>query len=134
MKTRFTSNYICLIVFVGLLSCVDRDESSHYLVGNWKATWETDPSGYPGLSEVLDFTMEGNFLIEKDSITIDGYGYKGCIFSEDTIHHQLIWKVKNDSLLLYNDPETPGLVYKIVSSDKQSVKLQLEDIFVTLSK
>ncbi len=126
------------IVTMGLsgvwLSCVSEDSEANNLMGHWDATWETDPAGYPGLSDQLDFTMKGKFLIEQDSITIDGYGYSGCIFSEDTIHHKLVWKVQNDSLMLFNDPETPGLVYKILESGTRSVKLQLEDIFVTLSK
>ncbi|XOV92509.1 MAG: hypothetical protein ACFHWX_20175 [Bacteroidota bacterium] len=129
-----TGNRYLLLWIVAILAACSSGNESNNFEGTWKAVWETDPSGYPGISDQLDFTMSGIFQIESDSLTIEGYGYKGCIFSEDTIHHKLVWKIKNDSLLLFNEPGTPGLVYKIVESKNDMLKLQLEDIYVTLTK
>ncbi len=123
-----------IILSASVLYACDSPSGNHQYLGDWAAVWETDPAGYPGLSNQLDFTMKGHFLIEEDSITIEGYGYKGCIFTEDTIQHKLTWQVSNDSLILFNDPKTPGLTYKIIESGEQQIKLQLEDIYVTLSK
>ncbi|MBV6642815.1 MAG: hypothetical protein KI791_19010 [Cyclobacteriaceae bacterium] len=123
-----------MAVVLATQACSTTSSGDQGFQGNWKAIWETDPAGYPGLSDKLDFTMGGRFLIEGDSITIEGYGYKGCIFTEDTIHHKLIWKIRNDSLMLYNDAQTPGLTYRIIQSGEGQIKLQLEDIFVTLTK
>lgn len=125
---------IIALLSLCLMACSSEKDSSRGLEGLWNATWEIDPAGYPDIKEQMDFTMHGQFIIDADSITIEGYGYRGCIFSEDTIHHKLMWKVQNDSLLLFNDSNMPGLVYKIVEFKDRSLKLQLEDIFVTLSK
>ncbi len=125
--------YVTVVAIVFIYACGTPQGNSEYL-GTWSAHWETDPAGYPGISKELDFTMSGKFMFEEDSITIEGYGFKGCIFTEDTIHHKLIWQISNDSLKLFNDPDTPGLVYKIIESGKGKIKLQLEDIYVTLSK
>ncbi|CAN0069896.1 unnamed protein product [Chrysoparadoxa australica] len=127
--------YLYLLITVLVIACGSERDSSHSKwEGEWKAEWQTDPSGYPEVSGELDFTMEGKFVFVSDSITIIGYGYKGCIFSEDTIKHTLIWKVSNDSLMLYNDEKSPGLTYKITQSDESAIKLQLEDIYVSLNK
>tara|TARA_Y100001972_G_C7666655_1_gene337287 strand:+ start:6962 stop:7363 length:402 start_codon:yes stop_codon:yes gene_type:complete len=126
--------YLVVVFTLVLQACGTSTSENQQYLGTWAAVWETDPAGYPGLSDQLDFTMSGRFLIEKDSITIEGYGYKGCIFTEDTIHHRLIWRINNDSLKLFNDPDTPGLAYKIIESESRKIRLQLEDIYVTLSK
>ena len=127
-------NKYFVIVAVVIQACGVSSKDSHPYHGSWIALWETDPAGYPGLTEQFDFTMSGRFLIEEDSITIEGYGYKGCIFTEDTIHHKLTWQISNDSLKLFNEPGTPGLAYKIIESENHKIRLQLEDIYVTLSK
>ncbi|MEQ9216512.1 MAG: hypothetical protein RLO17_00630 [Cyclobacteriaceae bacterium] len=126
--------YLAIIIVICCYACNRSSGENEQYLGSWVAFWETDPAGYPGLSGQLDFTMNGRFVIEEDSITIEGYGYQGCIFTEDTIHHKLIWRISNDSLKLFNDPDTPGLAYKIIQSEEDKIKLQIEDIYVTLSK
>ena len=102
--------------------------------GTWQAEWSTDPSGYPEIQGITDFTMPGEVTFRGDSITIEGYGFKGCIFNSDTISHSLTWEVRNDSLLLYNEESMPGIIYSIVDSDNERIQLQLEDIFLTLTR
>lgn len=126
--------YLIVVFALASQACGTSTNENQQYLGSWVAFWETDPAGYPGLSGQLDFTMNGRFVIEEDSITIEGYGYQGSIFTEDTIHHKLIWRISNDSLKLFNDPDTPGLAYKIIQSEEDKIKLQIEDIYVTLSK
>ena len=102
--------------------------------GTWQAEWSTDPSGYPEIQGITDFTMPGKVTFSGDSITIEGYGFKGCIFNSDTISHSLIWKVRNDSLLLFNEESMPGIIYSIVIAEDKKIRLQLEDIFLTLTR
>ncbi len=127
--------YLFIFFIIFFFACGSEKESQeNKWVGKWDARWETDPSGYPELSGQLDFSMRGTFTFKEDSITIVGFGYEGCIFSEDTIGHTLVWEISNDSLMLYNNSNTPGLSYKVVEASKNKIRLQLEDIFVSLTK
>ena len=102
--------------------------------GNWKAEWETPPESYPGVED-MEFYMDGNFVFTSDSLTVTANGYPDCIFSVDTVSHSQLWYVSNDTLFLVNDPDIPGMTYRVASKSDDRIKLQLmEDIFVTLSR
>lgn len=105
------------------------------LKGTWNAEWEmmTSPSA-PGKPE--SHRMNG-FMQFKDngSVSITIYGYQGCIFSSDTIHNELNYKIEDDSLTIYNGEDQFQLSYLIESFSTDEIQLQLmEDIGVTLRK
>ncbi len=103
-------------------------------VGSWKAEWETPPESYPEIVD-MEFYMDGNFVFTKDSLTVIANGYPGCIFGVDTLSHTQSWYVSGDTLFLANDPESPGLTYRVTYREQGQIKLQfLDDIFVTLTK
>lgn len=123
-----------LAAIVLCLSC-STEEKPVTWEGRWKATWETDPAAFAGIVGVTDFTMPGYFIFTDDKVNIQAFGFPGCAFSVDTLDHTLFWKVRNDSLLLINDADTPGMAYQITESNSKRVKLQLlGDIFVNLEK
>jgi hypothetical protein len=102
--------------------------------GNWKAEWETPPESYPEVED-MEFYMDGSFVFTADSLTVTANGYPDCIFNVDTLSHTQSWYVSNDTLFLVNDPESPGMTYRVASKSEDRIRLQLmEDIFVTLSK
>lgn len=125
-----------VILFVVLIaSCSGGDEKTALWEGEWNATWETDPASFEGVDGISSYTMSGKVNFSGENVTIKAYGFDGCVFSKDTLNHSLQWKVSNDSLILINDEDTPGMVYQINEQSSDKVKLQLmEDIFLTLEK
>tara|TARA_R110000868_G_scaffold100896_1_gene277709 strand:- start:978 stop:1412 length:435 start_codon:yes stop_codon:yes gene_type:complete len=106
------------------------------VIGNWQAQWVTDPSSYPDVDPSVNFTMDGKFEFDsKGKVTISAYGYKGCIFSSDTLVHSLNWKLKNDTLQLVNENDMHGMTYSVLNLSAETMKLQLmDDIFLNLNK
>jgi len=105
-------------------------------LGEWKAEWETPPESpsYAGIQD-MEFYMDGSFVFSGDSLTVQNNGYPGCIFAVDTLMHTQLWSVSNDTLMTFNDPNTPGMTYKIKELAQDRIQLQLmEDIFVTLTR
>ncbi|MEQ8907189.1 hypothetical protein [Ekhidna sp.] len=102
--------------------------------GKWVAEWETPPESYPGIED-MEFYMDGSFVFTPDSLTVTANGYPDCIFNVDTLSHTQSWYVSSDTLFLVNDPESPGMTYRISTMSNNRITLQLmEDIFVTLTK
>ena len=118
-------------VILSLLSCSD----DHKLEGTWDAIWETSPESFGKIEGIENFTMNGKFIFNGDSITIIAHGYKGCVFGVDTIKHSQKWKVQNDTLYLLNKTNLRGISYFIRSKNEDFIELQLmEDIFIHLKK
>lgn len=117
-----------ILIIIVLTSCSSSKEE-------YAAEWETNPASFAGVTDVSDYTMSGKFIFDGDEVNIQAYGFEGCVFSKDTLNHTLKWKVSNDSLITYNDEETPGMVYLINDTTGNTIHLQLmEDIFLTLKK
>ncbi|MEQ8470338.1 MAG: hypothetical protein RIC35_04095 [Marinoscillum sp.] len=122
-----------LIVF--LAACSSSSEIPEGWEGSWTATWVTDPASFEGIEGITDYTMPGKVIFDADEVNIKAFGFEGCVFSKDTLDHSLKWKVSNDSLILINDEETPGMVYLIKEKTSDKIKLQLmDDIFLNLEK
>ncbi len=118
-------------VILSLLSCSD----DHKLEGTWDAIWETSPESFGKIEGIENFTMNGKFIFNGDSITIIAHGYKGCVFGVDTIKHSQKWNLQNDTLYLVNETNLKGISYLIRSKDENYIELQLmEDIFIHLKK
>ena len=103
-------------------------------IGLWKAEWETPPESYPELVD-MEFYMDGHFVFTQDSLRVIANGYPDCIFGVDTLSHTQSWYVSGDTLFLMNDPQSPGITYRVAYKEENRIRLQfLEDIFVTLTK
>ena len=103
-------------------------------VGSWKAEWETPPESYPDMVD-MEFYMDGRFTFTEDSLEVIANGYPDCIFNVDTLSHTQSWYVSSDTLFLVNDPESPGMTYRVAYKEEGRIKLQLmDDIFVTLTR
>ncbi len=117
-----------IVLIFAMASCSSNKEE-------YGAIWETDPASFAGVTDVSDYTMDGKFIFDGDEVTIQAYGFEGCVFSKDTLNHTLKWKISNDSLITFNDEETPGMVYTIMDTTDNIIHLQLmDDIFVTLER
>lgn len=130
-------NRIILFILIAssiIVSC--SDQKNNELEGEWNVQWVTDPASYPDVDASINFTMNGKFTFEKSGkLTIDAYGYEGCIFSNDTLSHSLNWKVKNDTLSTFNNKDLHGISYKITEQSPNKVKLQMmEDIYLHLTR
>ncbi|MFY0605549.1 MAG: hypothetical protein JXR10_02470 [Cyclobacteriaceae bacterium] len=131
-------NFVYLLVLVFFVSACSSGSNSERPAGwegDWEALWVTDSASFEGISGITDFTMPGKVTFQGDKVTIKAFGFEGCVFSKDTLDHSLSWKVSNDSLILINDEDTPGMVYQIMNKTNDVVELKLmDDIFLTLSK
>lgn len=122
------------VFFLYVFASCSSDKTSDWQ-GEWQATWETDPAAFATLGSSVDYTMNGKVTFDEDQVNIKAYGYDKCVFSKDTLDHTLHWKVSNDSLILINDMQTPGMVYLIKEKSDEKIRLQLmDDIFLTLNK
>ena len=124
------------MVTIILAACTSGDnEQPANWHGEWNATWETDPASFEGVEGITHFTMPGKITFDATMVNIKAFGFEGCAFSIDTLDHSLSWKISNDSLILVNDEDTPGMVYQIKEASNEKIRLQLmEDIFLTLEK
>lgn len=133
-----TKNLIIILAIVFSACSGGSEKSSDQpegWVGEWQATWTTDPASFEGVEGLTDFTMPGVVTFDPEQVNIKAYGFEGCVFSKDTLDHSLKWKVQNDSLILINDEDTPGMIYQIKEQTAERIHLQLmEDIFLTLEK
>jgi hypothetical protein len=126
-------SFFLILILIAACSVSDNERPGEWR-GDWKAYWETPPESYPGIDGV-DFTMDGIFEFNGDSMTITAYGYPGCIFHADTIKHTQSWKIGSDTLFLYSDPEAISMTYIIQRLNADSIRLQLmDDIFITLTR
>ena len=125
-----------LIISILVFSCSPSLEKARLneWQGTWTAQWELLPESYPGIENMM-FSMNGSFIFENDSLTVEANGFEGCIFNSDTLSHTQFWHVSNDTLFLMNNSDLPGIIYIVKSQSKNKIELQLvEDIFVTLTK
>lgn len=128
-----------LILSVLVYACTSSTNEKVYerpneWIGSWKAEWETPPEAYPEMVD-MEFYMDGSFIFTSDSLKVTANGYPDCIFNVDTLSHTQSWSVSGDTLYLINDPESPGMTYRVAYKEENRIKLQLmEDIFVTLTK
>lgn len=128
-------NLSFLFIAIVFYSCTSSTEQASSWSGSWKAEWATDPASFGEIEGITDYTMNGEFIFENKSLNIKAYGHEGCVFSTDTLDHNLMWNVKGDSLILINDDDTPGMIYTIKSSSSERIELQLlDDIMLTLTK
>lgn len=133
--TTMNKIFIFGLTVLILSACTGENEKPTDWQGEWNATWETDPATFGDVEGITHFTMPGKVTFENDKINIKAYGFEGCAFSIDTLDHSLLWRVSNDSLILINDENTPGMVYQIKEASNEKIRLQLmEDIFLTLEK
>lgn len=119
-----------------IISCSpNAEKESDLWSGSWQAKWSTDPASFGEIEGITDYTMDGAFIFDSKKLNIKAYGFDGCVFSTDTLDHNLMWSVKGDSLILINDDATPGMIYKINAATENKVELQLlDDIMLTLTK
>lgn len=127
-----------LVLLLGAVACTssssEKPSRPDEWLGTWKAEWETPPESYPGIVD-MEFYMDGQFVFSEDSLIVSNNGYPGCIFAIDTLTHSQIWEVRNDTLFTLNEPDSPGMSYKVLTYSENQIQLRLlDDIFVTLSR
>lgn len=129
-------NFVRAGLLLALWACSGGDEKNAHsgVLGSWNAKWSTSPAAFPGVENV-EFEMDGVVDFFSDSVAIAAFGYKGCIFSEDTLQHSLEWRISNDTLHLINKNDVYGMTYKILEMEEAKIELMLmDDIFLTLTK
>ncbi|MEQ8240528.1 MAG: hypothetical protein RIA69_15015 [Cyclobacteriaceae bacterium] len=127
--------FISVFIFSCGTSSTEGEKMTNNLEGDWTAKWSTDPTSFGEIEGISDYSMNGKFIFTGQKLNIKAYGFEGCVFSTDTLDHNLMWSVSNDSLELINDDKTPGMVYQIKSMSDDKIELQLlDDIMLTLTK
>ena len=135
INKRFTILLSLIILGCGTSKEKSKDDQNP-LIGRWEAEWRTGPEAFPDVTGIEKFTMDGNFTFNPDgSVQIAAFGFPGCIFSSDTLEHELNWQINNDTLNLRSQDDPYGIPYTIVEVSDQKVELRLmEDIFLTLKR
>lgn len=140
MRKRELTLLVSVLSFV-LYTCESskgtKEEISTGLIGDWKVQWVTYPDQNTTIDDGVNYTMNGLMNIrDNGKITINAYGYEGCIFGTDTLIHTLNWEVQSDTILnLINEGDKYGIPYTIKEYSAQKVKLQLvEDVYLFLTK
>lgn len=124
-----------VLILLGLISCTENESTQKALQGKWKADWRTSKEAFPDVSDDVALTMEGWVEFTNDEVTITAYGYPGCIFSTDTLHHSQKWQLKNDTLELLNDGDLRGITYMVKEKAGDHIQLVLMgDIFLDLTR
>ena len=129
-----------LLLIIGFLisSCTadTNDSNESPLVGQWKATWETNPDKMEFQIDPSKCKMNGEVRFKENGLVeIVAYGYDGCVFMTDTMMNNLNWKISGDTLQLSAENDPFGLPYLIkeLKNEKASLVL-MEDIAVNLYK
>lgn len=127
---------ICLLLFIAACKTTKETVVAPIFSGQWRAQWDTDPSGFGDAPSSSIFTMDGYFSFSgADDVTVTAYGFPGCIFSSDTLSHTLKWKISNDTLSLINEGDVYGINYQIKELTDRKILLQLmDDIYITLER
>ena len=137
MKKYYSGSILILLLYSCTTSTNEnKSNRPNEWLGSWKAEWQTPPESpsYAGITD-MEFYMDGRFVFTEDSLTVQNNGYPGCIFAVDTLRHTQLWGISNDTLLTFNQPQSRGMTYRIVSKTESRIELQLmEDIFITLTK
>ena len=106
------------------------------LVGEWTAHWETTLED--SLMEISEegLRMNGRIVFKPDGTAeISAYGFKGCIFSDDTLVSDISWKLDDNVLRFMDKGDEQGLPYNIKQmTDKELQLTLLDDIRLTLTR
>jgi len=134
-KVRMPPAMLLLFTVALCFQCSHETSREAIIVGKWKACWKTSGNALSNLSPE-DLMMEGRMEFDnKRLVVIQAYGHEGCIFSSDTLTHQLNWKLDGNTLRFIDNKEDHGLPYTIQTIKEKTIELKLlEDIYLTLEK
>ena len=126
---------LLVFLYLMLLTQSDYRTKSDTFLGDWKAQWSISSNDKLVKDTSASFVMNGVFSFHNNgSVVIKGFGYPGCIFSEDTIMYQTRWFLNLDQLVIGND-KTNQFSYQIETADSDHIKLLLlGDIHLILDK
>lgn len=126
---------ISIVLF--LINGCDSNKSKELeIIGEWKAYWETTADEtMPELNgDNLKMTGVVKFM-DNGKVEICAFGYKGCIFSDDTLKNTLNWILDDTVLRFIDSGDDYGLAYTINKFNSQELHLTLlEDIKLTLHR
>ncbi len=105
------------------------------LIGKWEVLWQMTGD------EVADFPPESRRMSGKMNFKENGevevitYGYKGCLFMQDTSTNIMNWKLENQVLRFMDKEDIHGIPYTIEEISRREIKLSImENIYLTLRK
>ncbi len=128
---KFLLQITFFLVLLAFPHCEQKSTMESRLKGAWHAKW-TMASNTDSLAQ----SMNGKFVFFPDGhIHIEAFGYKGCLFTCDTLSNDLQWKMQGDTLQIADKNEGSGLLYKIKYLSEDSMHLVLlDDIHISLKK
>ncbi len=124
------------VIIISLVGCQNNQSKEKKIIGEWDACWETKAGD--GIQEIAHDNLKMNGTINfKDNgeVEISAFGFKGCIFSDDTLKNILNWKIDDTVLRFIDGNDELGLPYNINKFTNQELHLTLlDDINLTLSR
>lgn len=136
MKLHFYNTTFFYLLCLFVLSSCSKKSPQEMILGAWQAQWETNAKGVTSNIKPENLRMNGKVIFKDDGwVDISAFGYKGCIFSEDTITNSLRWELGDHELKLIDKGDDQGLAYQVVHFEEHELQLTLlEDIKLTLRR
>lgn len=138
MKNYFSQLYIIIFSVISaniFSSCATAEiPTRELLIGDWNAEWRSE-NKIP-IVEHATSTMQGKISFNSNgSVEMYGYGYKGCLFANDTMYNQLKWTIQNDTLMFINKDDHFIMNYNVHHINENVIELKMmDDIMLILHK
>ncbi len=128
--------FVAVIVVLNFVQCSTKKSREEILIGEWNAQWITELED--SLMDISEdgLTMNGKITFMSDGkAEISAYGFKGCIFSDDTLTSVISWKLDENTLRFIDEGDDQGLPYNIKKLTEEELDLTLlEDIQLKLTR
>ena len=133
-RSNFYSISLVTMIMVSMVACDSHTSKESQLIGEWRAHWETSAQGHLPKIHSNNLSMNGLVkFMDNGQVEVSAYGYKGCIFSDDTLKEMLHWKLDDSVLRFIDSGNENGLPYEIRKFSNTEMQLTLlEDINLTL--
>jgi len=134
---RLIFRVFILLGIVHLFQCTsEKDSTSSYIDGAWKAEWFLVDKEMQKMFSVTEISMNGQVVFDQNNMAeITAFGFEGCVFASDTAKNKLKYDFQDSLLNLVNGEKE--VVFSYIVKEKLPDQLTLvlmDDILLTLRR
>jgi hypothetical protein len=134
---RLIFSVFILLGILHLFQCTsDKDSTSSYIDGAWKAEWFLSDKDMQKMFSSTEITMNGRMVFDQNNtVEITAFGFDGCVFASDTAKNNLKYDFQDSLLNLINGEKEVVFSYRVKEKlpDKLALVL-MDDILLTLHR
>ncbi|MTI30451.1 hypothetical protein [Xanthovirga aplysinae] len=140
MRVVRGNNFFALSAFLSLIlqmfSCATTKNKEELIVGEWNAEWKTTPADSTDERNELQYNMNGKIVFQSNGLVeVVGYGFPGCVFSNDTLMNKLHWSLGPGTISMHNLKDQFDMKYNIRRLNHAELELSLmNDITLRLTR